>query len=100
MKEALIVMAILGCADDSNQCQTVQRVDAPFATVAACRAASGAVLAELTDLAYPVLVADCEESPKGALAAGSRPVRCRAQARGRWRGPLVAGLSRSEGARR
>lgn len=74
MKEALIVMAILGCADDSNQCQTVQRVDAPFATVAACRAASGAVLAKLTDLAYPVIVANCEKSPKGALAAEARPV--------------------------
>ena len=73
MKEALIVMAILGCADDSNQCQTVQRIDAPFATVAACRAASGAVLAKLTDLAYPVIVANCAKSPKDALAE-ARPV--------------------------
>jgi hypothetical protein len=68
MKEALIVMAILGCADDSNQCQTVQRIDAPFETVDACRTASAAVLAKLTDLAYPVIVANCEKSPRNALA--------------------------------
>ena len=73
MKEALIVMAILGCADDSSQCQAVQRVEAPFASVAACRAASSAVLEKLTDLAYPVIVANCLKSNKGALAA-VRPV--------------------------
>lgn len=73
MNEALIVMAILGCADDSRQCQTVQRVEAPFESVAACRAASAAVLAKLTDLAYPVIVADCQESPRNALAE-ARPV--------------------------
>ena len=68
MKEALIVMAILGCGDDNSQCQTVQRIDAPFETVAACRAASAAVLERLTDLSYPVIVANCEKSPKNALA--------------------------------
>ena len=73
MKEALIVMAILGCGDDSSQCQTVQRVEAPFESVDACRAASSAVLEKLTDLAYPVIVADCAKSPKDALAE-VRPV--------------------------
>lgn len=73
MKEALIVMAILGCADDSSQCQTVQRVEAPFESVDACRAASPAVLEKLTDLAYPVIVANCATSPKDALAE-VRPV--------------------------
>ena len=73
MKEAFIVMAILGCADDSSQCQTVQRVDVPFETVSACRAASAAVLQKLTDLAYPVIVANCEKSPKNALA-DARPL--------------------------
>lgn len=73
MQEALIVMAILGCADDSNQCQTVQRVEAPFESVDACRAASPAVLQKLTDLAYPVIVANCAKSPRSALAE-VRPV--------------------------
>ena len=68
MKEALIVMAILGCADDNSQCQTVQRVEAPFESVDACRAASPAVLQKLTDLAYPVIVANCAKSPVNALA--------------------------------
>jgi hypothetical protein len=73
MQEALIVMAILGCADDSSQCQTVQRVAVPYETVAACRAASPAVLQKLTDLAYPVIVANCEKPTKNAFA-DARPV--------------------------
>lgn len=73
MKEALIVMAILGCGDDGGQCQTVQRIEAPFETVADCRAASPAVLQKLTDLSYPVIVANCEKSTKNALA-DARPI--------------------------
>lgn len=73
MHEALIIMAILGCGDDGNQCQTVQRVSAPYETVDACRAAAPAVLEKLTDLAYPSIVANCERSTKGQLA-DARPI--------------------------
>jgi hypothetical protein len=73
MQEALIFMAILGCGDDGNQCQTVQRIEAPFETVAQCRAASAPVLEKLTDLAYPVIVANCERSTKQQLA-DARPI--------------------------
>ena len=68
MKEVLIVMAILGCGDDASQCQTVKRVEAGFASVDACRAASPAVLERLTDLAYPMIVAKCEKTTRTALA--------------------------------
>ena len=73
MNEALIIMAILGCADAGDQCQTVQRVSVPYETVAACRAAAPSVLEKLTDLAYPSIVANCERSPKGLLA-DARPI--------------------------
>ncbi len=73
MHEAFIIMAILGCADDGSQCQTLQRVSAPYETVAACRAAAPAVLEKLTDMAYPSIVADCARSPKGQLA-DARPI--------------------------
>lgn len=73
MHDALIIMAILGCGDAGSQCQTVQRVEVPFETLAACRAASPAVLEKLTDLAYPVIVANCAKSPKNALA-DARPI--------------------------
>lgn len=73
MQEILIVMAILGCADDNSQCQTVQRVSVPFETVAACRAAQPAVLEKLTTLDYPVIMANCERSPAGQLA-DARPI--------------------------
>ncbi len=68
MNELLVVMAILGCGDDGAGCRTVQRVEAGFETVAACRAASPAVLERLVDLAYPVVVAQCERTTRTALA--------------------------------
>ena len=68
MKEVLIVMAILGCGDDSRDCQTVQTVDAGFSSVAACNAASPAVLERLTDLAYPVIMAQCRKQMPPAVA--------------------------------
>lgn len=73
MKEALIVMAILGCGDGASQCETVRKVETPYQSVADCRAASPAVLEKLTDLAYPVIVANCEKSPKSAYA-DARPI--------------------------
>jgi hypothetical protein len=65
---ALIVMAILGCGDDSSACQRVRDVPAAFATVEACNAASPAVLERLTDLSYPVIMAQCQKQPAPALA--------------------------------
>lgn len=73
MNEILIVMAILGCGDGASQCETVRKVETPYTSVAACRAASPAVLEKLTDLAYPVIVANCAKSPKNAYAE-ARPI--------------------------
>lgn len=73
MKEALIIMAILGCGDDSSQCETVRKVETAYTTVADCRAATPAVLEKLTDLAYPVIMANCLKSTKSAYAE-ARPI--------------------------
>ena len=69
MQELLVVMAILGCADTGSQCQTVQKVDAGFTTVEACNAASPMVLEKLTDLAYPVVIAQCSKIPAAPTVA-------------------------------
>ncbi|MCA3254534.1 MAG: hypothetical protein INF91_02825 [Alphaproteobacteria bacterium] len=75
MNSALIVMAILGCADGGGQCQTVRTVETPYASVAACNAAAGPVLERLTDLEYPTLMAQCQRSARrGDVAEASPPL--------------------------
>ena len=61
MNPALIVMAILGCADGGDQCQTVQVVPTRFATVAACNAAAEATLGRYNGLTYPVIAVSCRK---------------------------------------
>jgi hypothetical protein len=68
MNSALIVMAILGCADDGSQCQMVHTVATPFASVQACNAAAGPVLERLTDLEYPTIMAQCQKAPRRDMA--------------------------------
>lgn len=74
MKDVLIVMTILGCGDNSTDCEMVHKVDAGFPSLAACQAASPAVLERLTDLAYPVIVAQCQRvQPAVAQQTADRP---------------------------
>jgi len=73
MNSALIVMAILGCADDGSQCQAVRTVATPYASVEACNAAAGPVLERLTDLEYPSIMAQCQKAPRPDSADASAP---------------------------
>ncbi len=69
MNPALIVMAILGCADGGDQCQTVQLAPTRFETVAACNAAAEATLNRYTNLAYPVIAVRCQKAAGPTLVA-------------------------------
>lgn len=72
MDQVLIVMAILGCGDvGSTQCQTVHKIEAGYTTVDACNAASPGVLEKLTDLSYPVIMAQCQKQMRPAVAEAS-----------------------------
>lgn len=73
MNGALIVMAILGCADDGSQCQTVRTVSTPYASVQACNVAAGPVLERLTDLEYPTIMAQCQTAPRRDSAEATPP---------------------------
>jgi len=53
------VIAILGCADGSAACTTVQMMPAHYASEASCSAATGAALAQSTDFDFPTIVAEC-----------------------------------------
>lgn len=62
MNSALVVMAILGCSDSGDQCQTVQVTPVQYASVAECNAAAEAALNRYTGLAYPVVAARCQKA--------------------------------------
>lgn len=68
MNSVLVVMAILGCGDDGTQCQTVRQLDAGYASVEACNAASAVMLESFTELSYPVIMAQCQKQPMPAVA--------------------------------
>lgn len=67
MIPALIVMAILGCADGGDQCQTVQVAPTRYASVAECNAAAEATLGRYTGLTYPVVAVRCQKSTGPSL---------------------------------
>lgn len=68
MNGMLVVMAILGCGDDGAACQMVRQLDTHYASVEACNVASPAVLEGLTDLGYPVVMAQCQKQQGPVVA--------------------------------
>lgn len=75
MHPLLIIMAVLGCADDGSQCQLVQRLPATYTSVAACNAAAEAELGRLSDLNYPTIMAQCQADSDTLIADAAVPVR-------------------------
>ena len=59
MEAMFFVMAIMGCGDGGAACTDARVLPARYATVAQCRAALPARLAENTDVPYPTIQADC-----------------------------------------
>ena len=73
MNSVLIVMAILGCGDAGDQCQTVRVAPATYTSVEACKAAMPLELEKATDLPYPAIQADCQKkTDQLALALPAR----------------------------
>lgn len=68
MNPALVVMAILGCADGGDRCQTVQVSPVRYESVAACNAAAETTLNGFTSLWYPVVAASCQKAALPAVA--------------------------------
>lgn len=62
MNPALIVMAILGCADGGDQCQTVRVEQTRYVSVAECNAAAEATLGRYSGLTYPVVAVQCQKA--------------------------------------
>lgn len=73
MHPVLIVMAVLGCADDSAQCQLVQRLPTTYASVTACNKAAETELGRLSHLDYPTIMAQCQVDRGAVVADASQP---------------------------
>ncbi len=68
------VMAILGCADGSEDCRAARMVPIHYTSMAACRADLADQLARNTDVPYPVIGADCRRAGVEIAANGrARP---------------------------
>ena len=59
MKEALIVLTLLGCDDTGAECRYLRAAEERFETTDQCRAASTRLLSESADEDYPVIMARC-----------------------------------------
>lgn len=71
MTPALIVMAILGCSDAGDACQTVRTEPTQFVSVAECNAAAEAALSRFTGLSYPVVAVRCQKAATPMIVSAS-----------------------------
>lgn len=71
MKEALIVLTLLGCDDTSAQCHYLRTAAERFETTDQCRAASTRLLSESDEEDYPVIMARCAEPIEIASVGGA-----------------------------
>lgn len=57
-----IIMVLLGCGDDGDQCRRIGQVETTYASVADCRTAMARELPAQTTQDWPVIAARCEPS--------------------------------------
>jgi hypothetical protein len=69
MGPAFYIMAILGCGEADTACEQVAVAQSRYESVEACNAATEGALGEHTDLAFPVVVAQCK--PAGSKLSAS-----------------------------
>jgi hypothetical protein len=62
MDQVLYVLAIMGCADDSMQCQQARVEPARYTSVQACQQQMQGALQRNTDIDYPVISAACQRA--------------------------------------
>lgn len=72
MDQVLYVLAIMGCGDDSLQCQQARVEPARYTSIQACQEAVPAALQRNTDLDFPVISAACQR--RTGQVADARPV--------------------------
>jgi hypothetical protein len=72
MGAAFYVMAILGCGDDGATCQDVRLIETRYISADACAVATSAMLVANSDVAFPMVVAQCR--PANAAMVHAKPI--------------------------
>ena len=72
MSPVLVAMALLGCSDAGDQCQTLRILPVRYESVAACYAASNDVLLREADDEAPMMAVRCLKVP--ASMAVDQPI--------------------------
>lgn len=72
MRVAAIIMVLLGCTDDGDQCQRVGAAPTTYASVAACNAAMTTILPQQNNMDWPVVAARCESASPTIRVAAAR----------------------------
>lgn len=62
MGPGIFIIAILGCGEGDTACQQVATVNAHYSSVADCTAATPAAIEANADIAFPVVVAQCQRA--------------------------------------
>ena len=76
MDQVLYVLAIMGCGDDSRQCQQARVEPVQYTSIQACQEAMPAALQRNTDVDFPVISAACQrQTGQVADARPAKPVR-------------------------
>ena len=75
MEQVLYVLAIMGCGDDSLQCQQARLEPVRYTSIQACQAAMPAALQRNSDIDYPVISAACQRQTEQMVDA--RPAKAR-----------------------
>ncbi|MDP5279967.1 hypothetical protein Q9Q95_13615 [Sphingomonas sp. DG1-23] len=70
MDQVLYVLAIMGCGDDSTQCQQARVEPARYTSIEACQQAMPAALQRNTDVDFPVISVACQR--RSARTADAR----------------------------
>jgi hypothetical protein len=60
MDQVLYVLAIMGCGDDTMQCQQARVEPTRYTSIQACQEAMPAALQRNTDVDFPVISAACQ----------------------------------------
>jgi hypothetical protein len=68
------VMAILGCGEADAACQQVDVAQAQYQSIEACNAATPEELERRVDLAFPVVVAQCQKADSKLAALSAKDV--------------------------
>lgn len=75
MDQVLYVLAIMGCSDDSMQCQQARVEPLRYTSVQACQEAMPAALQRNADVDYPVISAACQRQGRQMVDAQRSPAR-------------------------